>query len=207
MRAAFKRVIGKVAEIGEKLVLQITVSIAATVCVAAITNTYLSSRTDEEAAAPQERSHAEPHLVANLLEANFVADGFRSRVASVDEFAAVFGPNENLSFSPPVAREWSVETVDLKSDTPAQPRPRQVVASACTDECSRLPVTGILPPVRPAVDQAVEIAQATVPLAEVPEQQSLQLLGVSLPNLVPSPGRILTTVTSWGGTLADLVLK
>ncbi|MFL4997633.1 MAG: hypothetical protein ACJ8DF_13065, partial [Microvirga sp.] len=121
--------------------------------------------------------------------------------------AAVFGPNETLAFSPPIAREWSVETADLKSDTPAQPKSRQVVASACADECSRLPVTGILPPVRPAVDQAVEVAQATVPLAEVPEQQSLQLLGVSLPNLVPSPGRILTTVTSWGGTLADLVLK
>lgn len=207
MRAAFKRILGKVAEIGEKLVLQITVSIAATVCVAAITNTYLSNRADEGAAAPQELSHTEPHLAANLLDANFVADGFRSRVASVDEFAAVFGPNEDLSFLPPIARQWSVETAELKSDTPVQPRPRQMVASACTDECSRLPVTGMLPPVRPAVDQAVRIAQATVSSTEVSETRSLQLLGVSLPNLVPSPGRIVETVTSWGGAVADLVLK
>jgi hypothetical protein len=207
MRVAFKRIVGKVAEICEKLVLQITVSIAATVCVAAITNTFLSNRTDEGAAAPKELSHAGPHLVANLLDANFVADGFRSRVASVDEFAAVFGPNEDLSFSPPIAREWSVEMAELKADTPSQPKPRQVVATACADECSRLPVTGMLPPVRPAVDQAVEIAQVSVPSTEVSETRSLQLLGVSLPNLVPSPGRILKTVTSWGGSVADLVLR
>jgi hypothetical protein len=207
MRAGFKKAIRKVAEISEKLALQITVSVAATVCVAAITNTYLSDRAAEEAAASQELSSAEPHRVASLLKANFVADGFRSRVASVDEFAAVFGPSEDLSFSPPVAREWTVETADLKSERPSQPKARQVVASACTDECSRLPVTGVIPPARPAAAQSVELAQATVPSTEVPAKRSLQLLGVSLPDLVLSPGRIVTTITSWSGSVADLVLR
>ena len=205
MRGAFKKAMGKVAEIGEKLVLQITVSVAATVCVAAITNTYLSERADQEAAAPRQLASAEPHRIASLLEANFVADGFRTRFASIDEFAAVFGPNEDVSFSPPIARDWSVESADLKADKPAQPRPRQV-AAACSDACS-LPATGILPPARPAVVQTAELAQVAAPAAEVSEKRSLQLLGVSLPNLVPSPGRILTTVTAWGGSVADLVLR
>jgi hypothetical protein len=195
---------GKIAEIGEKLVLQIMVSVAATVCVAAITNTYLSDRADQEAAAPQQLASAEPHRVASLLEANFVADGFRTRVASIDEFAAVFGPNQDASFSPPVARDWSVETADLKADRPTQPKPRQV--AACSDACS-LPATGILPPARPVVVQTAELAQVAAPAAEVSEKRSLQLLGVSLPDLVPSPGRILTTVTAWGGSVADLVLR
>ncbi|UVF21185.1 hypothetical protein HPT29_008710 [Microvirga terrae] len=207
MRAAFKGIIGKAAETGGKLVLQITVSVTATVCVAAITNTYLGLGRNEEAAAPQALASAEPHHVASLLNANFIADGFRARVASVDEFAAVFGPTDDLPYSPPLAREWSNETVALKSDNPVQATPRQVVASACLDACSHLPAIGILPPARPVVAQAAQAAQAAVSSAEVSEGRSIEILGVSLPSLVPLPGRILTTVTSWGGSVADLVLR
>jgi hypothetical protein len=207
MRIVLAKFMGSVAELGEKLILQVAVSVAATVCVAAISNSYLSGGAKDASAVPQELSSLASQSVTNLLNANFAPDGFRSRTGSTDDFAAVFGPNEDGAFTPPVAREWSTEisNAGVKADKPIQVKARQIVAAM--EESSHLPETSILPPARSAAISPAELTQAALSTTEASSDRQVQLLGISLPSLAPAAERVLTTVTSWSGAVVDLVLR
>ncbi|WP_134498251.1 hypothetical protein [Microvirga pakistanensis] len=209
MRAVLSKVVSKAAEIGGRFVLQVTVSVAATVCVASITGSFLKTGAPTESPVHQQVSSLEPGAAVSLLNANFTEDGFRTRVASVEEFSMVFGPNEHDAFAPPVARDWSpdLRVADLEADVAPSAKVRQAGASTCSEACSRLPSSGILPPARPAAAGSMEVAQAAAASEGAIGGSRLQLLGMSLPDVIPSPERLLTRVTSWGGAVADLVLK
>ena len=206
MRRVLTKFMGKVAELGEKLILQVAVSVVATVCVAAISNSYLGGATKDASPAPQELPNLEAQYVANLLNANFAPDGFRSRTAGVDDFAAVFGPNEDGSFAPPVAREWTAEALNAsaKPDKPVQTKSRQIAAAV--EGSVHLPETSMLPPARSAILPA-DLTQTAMSSAETSNDGQVHLLGIRLPSLAPAAERVVTTVTSWSGAVADLVLR
>ena len=207
MRRVLTKFMGKVAELGEKLILQVAVSVVATVCVAAISNSYLGGATKDASPAPQELPNLEAQYVTNLLNANFALDGFHSRTAGVDDFAAVFGPNEAGSFAPPVAREWTAEALNAsaKPDKPVQTKSRQIVAAV--EGSVHLPETSMLPPARSAILPPADLTQTAMSSAETSNDGQVHLLGIRLPSLAPAAERVVTTVTSWSGAVADLVLR
>lgn len=209
MRSPLSRIFRKAAELGEKVVLQVVVSLAATLCVAAITNTYLT-KDGSTPAASQEAQRLDSSFAASLMQANFTPDTFRAPVSSIVEFAAVFGPDDDGATIPPVGREWSV------AEGQVQPKPEKItatkgkplVAAACAGECGRSIESHVLPPVRPTLPTSDGVAmQASAQVAEEGDGRRLSLLGLPLPKFIPSGETILTKVNSLGGTLTDLVLR
>lgn len=216
MRTILKTIMYKMADLSERIVLQIIVSVAATACMATLTSAYLMNDKAEETVVSQAPLSLDPRAAAHLLQANFTEDSFRTGIGDPMEFAALFGPNGDHSFTPPVAREWSAGAAiaDARPENPTQAKVRQAAASACGGECNRAPIINVRPPARPNETSLVTMAEVSVPAVEAAQEKSTALLGIPLPSLVPSAEKVATgvaalgeSVTSLGESLVDLVLR
>ncbi|MCB8822632.1 hypothetical protein [Microvirga rosea] len=199
MRPTMNRLVRKTIDLSEKIVLQVVVSVAATVCVAAISNAYLKQDAASTGAGPTATESLAPQAAASLLNANFTADSFRPQVASPAEFAAVFGLTASAALS---GQEWPV--AEARADENSGSKIRLAALAGCADECGKFSPHAVLPPVRPVIETSIQAAQAS---QETAEERRLHLLGIPLPHFVPSGDRIVTAVASLGGSLTDLVLK
>jgi hypothetical protein len=89
----------------------------------------------------------------------------------------------------------------------AQPKIRTTLA-ACSSDCGRVSTVQVLPPIRPATERAIEpVPQAVVFAPEEQPEQHLEILGISLPKFVPTGEKIVSTVSAWGSSLTDIVLR
>jgi hypothetical protein len=186
-----------------KLEYQVTALIAGVACAAFIGRGY-----PEPALSPlQPIAVLDSKAGADLFEANFSDEGFRSRPASPAEFAAVYGVAADRPYTALTAAEWSAPTqMARKADeAPAAKLHRKptLVAQACSGECGLGPasITAaiVTPPPRPA-DLTI-MAQASAPS----EEKRVRLLGMSLPGFIPTSEKIAKTVVSWGGSIAGVI--
>ncbi|WP_210484600.1 hypothetical protein [Microvirga antarctica] len=198
MRVVTVRVTRKVAEISEKILLQIVVSVAATVCVAMISNAYLKSDAPPVQVSETAAFALDARSAAGLFDAHFQSDTFRVPVASPIEFGALFGPSIERAALPIVGEPWSVAShpPEQAAERPALQKARTTIAAT------------VLPPARPAFERPDPMtAQATVFAPEAEPERRLAILGIAMPRFVPTGEKIVSSVTALGASLTDLVLR
>lgn len=182
-----------------KIVSQVVVSVAATVCVALITNAYLGI-TSPASAPPQPGGvSVVPKAAPGSARAEPVRDGPAIHSPQVTTPEKVLRDRAEESSMVLVPVEWLAPHVTAMAEperAPAQPKKQRKPASS-----DRTPS-----PVRPA-PEAVTVAAArpeagASPAAEAEDR--IRLLGIPLPGLAPMGKAIVETVESWGGSVLKL---
>jgi hypothetical protein len=192
---------------------------AALFCGAVITQAYFEGDTDSASIpAPETAISLDAASVVGVLNAAFTVDGVRNKPRYPMEFETVLGPTTLKSFDLFASAAWPDHnaTPILASAAPRTQPNRKVaaVAPVCAGSACRVRVAAadpkVLPPTRPAYLMpalvVVAEAQPRIPVRlALADDRRVRLLGLTLPGFVPTGDRIVKTVVSWSGTVADFV--
>jgi hypothetical protein len=201
MRDHLNTVARRVAKASGRIASQIVVSVAGTLFVGLITTNYFTPKHPEPnvlVAIPAPEAGILPGQVAG----NFWDPAFRIPPSYPHEFEALLGPIANGSFTTLSSATWASPQPEAAGGPPqatVQPRslrkPQLAAKPACAEGCGRE-----RPNNEPSMPQA-----ATAPSLPPPEAERLTVLGIALPQFVPTPGTIVRTVGSWGSAIGSFV--
>jgi hypothetical protein len=232
MRRAMQWVVRKSAETAPKIVSQVTVSVAATLCTAILTNAFIASSptpSAAEAPAPVPAAAAvsiDPRSGLDLLKASFNGEGLRQRPTHSMEFGAVFGPSAEAAIVVAGPVEWSTPldaepaaaaepvlanpaAADPVVAEPARPEPAPAEPQA-TEPRKPSPAPSCGEPCRTRTASAAQVLPPPRPAvveaaADTARDEDRTLLGLTIPSFVPSGQAIVRSVGSLGDTVGSLV--
>ena len=219
MRQTVQRTLRKLVAAAPSLAGQVSVSVAATVCAALITDVAL-----KPAAAPAPAAVTFPGEAAipgfgppafdarrgaDLIQASFTVDGLRLRPTHPPEFGAVFGPMASTPVLAPAPSETEISSAPASNVAASASLKRAIVAEACSEACKAHRAAAsrvVLPPTRPAiVAEAAPPEPAPAPQSVSDRDEARSLLGFKFPNYMPNTQVIARSVGSVGEAVAGLV--